>query len=298
MEENRRLKEIKLSLYINYIDRTRNNIEYRNSIKMLGALSTALGEEEHKEFMTLLQFTIGRCLLKATEKELIATCKKYFSHKKAAALLGLSHTGYNKKYGDLLNRNFDNEEYLKTLKPIIETEHGITMINFLTKFIEDFKFEIGNDDHDLYDNNRTLELEFLLIYNKLIEVFNSVGLIDKFIFYLCNLCDIDYTSIAQLKNNIHIINRSYPNFRYNTRYLMQEIVTLYTHKGLTKGTIGSKVLGKTSSYLYNGTNKKYTAISDENMNWQYTPTIDWSNINKGSVMKFIDLFHTFIKYGS
>ena len=32
------------------------------------------------------------------------------------------------------------------------------------------------------------------------------------------------------------------------------------------------------------------------MDWQYTPTLDWSNINKGSVMKFIDIIHTFIKY--
>ena len=77
---------------------------------------------------------------------------------------------------------------------------------------------------------------------------------------------------------------------------MQEIVTLYTHKGLSKGAIGSKVLGKGSAFLYNNTNKKYSEISKEDMSWQYVPTLDWSVINKGMVLKFIDIFHTFIKY--
>lgn len=296
MEENRRLKEIKLSLYINYIDRTKDKIEYSNLIKMLSALSATLGQDSNREFMKVVQLTIGKCLLKATDKELIATCKRYFSHKRAAKLFGMSHTQFNKKYGDLLNRDFDNEKYLSSLEPMFNSEAGALMLNILIRFIENFKYEIGNDDNDICDNNRTLEIEFLLIYNKLVEVLNNVGLCDKFIFNVCNLCEIDFSSISQLKNNIHIINRSYPNFRYNNRYLMQEIVTLYTHKGVAKGTIGSKVLGKTSSYLYNGTNKKFDVIPKENMDWQYTPTLDWTNINKGSVIKFIDLFHTFINY--
>ncbi len=296
MEENRRLKEIKLSLYINYIDRTKNKIEYSNLIKILSALSATLGQQENKEFMKLVQLTIGKCLLRASDKEIVATCKRYFSNNRAAKILGTTHTKYNNKYGDLLNRSFDNEEYLGKLKPMFNSESGVLMVDFLTKFIEDFKYAIGNDDNEIYDNCRTLELEFLLIYNKLVEVLNNIGLCDKFIFNVCNLCEIDYASISQLKNNIHIINRSYPNFRYNNRYLMQEIVTLYTYKGVPKGTIGSRVLGKTSSYLYNGTNKKYGVISKDDMDWQYTPTLDWSNINKGSIMKFIDIFHTFIKY--
>ena len=272
MEENRRLKEIKLSLYINYIDRTKNKIEYSNMIKILSCLSAALGQAHNKEFMKLVQLTIGKCLLRANDKEIIATCKRYFSNKRSSKLLGMSHTQFNNKYGDLLNRSFNNEEYLKSLQPMFNSEEGHTMIDVLVKFIEKFKYELGDDDNDLYDNNRTLELEFLLIYNKLIEVLSNVGLCDKFIFNVCNICDIDFSSISQLKNNIHIINRSYPNFRYNNRYLMQEIVTLYTHKGLSKGTIGSKVLGKTSSYLYNGTNKKYDIISKDDIAWQYTPT--------------------------
>lgn len=296
MEENKRLKELKLSLYIYYIDRTKDKIEYSNLIRLLSALSATLSQECNKEFIKLVQLTIGKCLLKATDKELIATCKRYFSHKRAAKILGMTHTRFNSKYGDLLNRSFDNETYLKTLVPMFNSEAGALMVDFLIKFIENFKYEVGNDDNDLCNNNRTLEIEFLLIYNKLVEVLNNIGLCDKFIFNVCNLCEIDFSSISQLKNSIHIINRSYPNFRYNNRYLMQEIVTLYTHKGLTKGAIGSKVLGKTSSYLYNNSNKKYDIISKENMDWQYTPTIDWSNIDKNSIIKFIDLFHTFIKY--
>ena len=78
---------------------------------------------------------------------------------------------------------------------------------------------------------------------------------------------------------------------------MQEIVYLYHKKGLSKCQIASKVLGKNSNFLYIGSNKHYNNLIDnDNVDWQYVPTLDWGNINKVSIMKFVDLFHTFIKY--
>ena len=32
------------------------------------------------------------------------------------------------------------------------------------------------------------------------------------------------------------------------------------------------------------------------MSWQYVPTIDWSNLDKSSVMRFIDVFQMFSEY--
>ena len=296
MEENKRLKEIKLSLYINHIDKSKNKIQYNTMMKLLSCLAATIGKNEHQCFTKIVQLTIGDCLLKATSKELVATCKKYFSNRKAAEKLGISNSAFYHRYNDLLNRDYIINDFLESLKPIFNAEHEVHIINILLNFIENFKYELGNDDNDLCTNNRTLEIEFLLIYDKLMEVFNNANICDKFIFNICNLFNIDFNSISQLKNNIHIINRSYPNFRYNNRYLMQEIVTLYTHKGLSKGSIGSKVLGKASSYLYNGTNKKYSIISNDDLAWQYIPTLDWSIIEKESVLKFIDIFHTFINY--
>lgn len=296
MKENKRLKELKLSLYINHIDKADNKIQYSNIMKVLSCLAATFNKEVHKEFTKLIQLTLGECFLRATPKEIVATCKTYFNNKQSAKVLDISYTTFYYRYKDLLNRDFINNEFIESLQPMFNSEDGVLMVDILTKFIEDFKYELGRESHELFDKERTFEIEFLLIYNKLIEVLNNVGACDKFIFNVCNVFDIDYTSIAQLKNNIHIINRSYPSFRYNNRYLMQEIVTLYTKKGVSKGAIGSKVLGKDSTFLYNGTNKKFSEIPKDDLDWQYTPTLDWSNINKGSVYKFINLFHDFIRY--
>lgn len=296
MEDNKRLKELKLSLHINHIDKSNDKIKYSTLMKLLTCLVATLGEKEVNSFTTLVRLTIGNSILRASDKEIVATCKRYFKNMEASKKLGISNGTFYNRYGDLLNRNFDNKEYLDSLHPMFNSEHDVIMVNFLNNFIDNFKFEVGKEDHDLANNERTFEIEFWLIYDKIMNIFRNVALCDKFIFNICNMFDIDYSTISQLKNNIHIINRSYPNFRYNNRYFMQEIVTLYTHKGLSKGSIGSKVLGKASSFLYNNTNQKYSEIPEEDLDWQYTPTIDWSSMKKGSVLKFIDIFHSFINY--
>lgn len=296
MEENKRLKELKLSFYINNIDKAKDKITYSKLIKLLSCVAFTISKEANQEFMKMVQLTVGGSLLRPTNKEVVATIRTYFSNREAIKKLHMSANCFYNRYNDLLNRDYITKDYLDSLHPIFDTEPGLLVVNILTNFIENFKYKLGNEEHSLMDNERTLELEFLLIYNKLVEVFNNVGFCDKLIYNVCTIFNIDYSSVSQLKNNIHIINRSYPNFRYNNRYLMQEIVTLYTNKGLSKGTIGSGVLGKTSAYLYNGTNKKYKEIGKEDMEWQYTPTIDWEHIEKGAILKFIDLFHTFIRY--
>ena len=293
---NKRLRELKLAVYITHIDKASNKYIYNKLIKVLHCVAVALGHEEAQSFTEFVKKTVNSGFLGATDKEIIATHKKYFSVRKFIKRLNISCGTFYNRYGDLLDRDFITDDFLNSLQPVFESEKETFMIEFMMNFIERFKFELGNDNHDLKDNERTLELEFYLIYEKLINIFRNAGVCDKFIFNVCNVLDIEYSTIAHLKNNIHIINRSYPNFRYNNRYLMQELVTLYTHKGLTKGAIGSKVLGKTSSYLYNNTNKKFDVMSEDDMSWQYTPTLDWSSIKKDEVKKFIDLFHLVINY--
>ena len=297
LKNNERLKELKLALYISHIDKTKNKIEYSNIIKMLDCLAATMGKAEHVMFLQFVQDTVGNNMLGASNKHIVATLKTYFSNTQAAAKMGMATATLNKKYGDLLNRNYINDDFIETLKPKYNKKEHINLVDMLLKFIENFKYELGNSEHILKNNERTFEIEFYLIYDKLVNVLGSVGACDKFIFYVCNVFNIDYSAVSQLKNSIHLINRSYPNFRYNNRYFMQELVTLYTYKGLSKGTIGSKVLNKDSSFLYNGTNKKYASIiNEEDLSWQYVPTIEWSNLNKNAIIKFIQLFHTFIKY--
>jgi hypothetical protein len=291
MENNKRLKEIKLAIYLNYIDKIKDRKEYSKLMRLLTCIASTLGEEYLNSFSKIIALSINDGFIEASNKELVLTCKKFLSKNRAAHLLGLSRSTFYYKYNDLLDRDYE----IKDMQPKLDTDTDIMLIDFMTNFIERFKFKLGNEEHDLKEDYRTLEIEFWLIYDKLINIFRNVGLCDTFIFNLCNAYDIDYTTIAQLKNNIHIITRMYPSFMYNNRYFMQEVVTLYTHKGLTKGAIGSSVLGKDASYLYNGNNRKYTTIPEDDM-WQYTRTIEWKGLDKEAVLKFIDVFHSFIRY--
>lgn len=298
MDGNRRLKELKLSFYINYIDKAQDKLLYSKIMKLLSCLAGAIGKDEHTTFTKLTMASVGGNLLNATDKEIVATTKAFFSNRKAAILLGITERTFYNRYNDLLNRDFITDEYLESLKPMFDNEKDHIIIDLIVKFIEQFKFEIGDDDNSIKNNERTLEIEFWLIYDKVMSIIQNNIICDKFMFNICNLFSINYNDIAQLKNNAHIINRQYPHFRYNNRYFMQEIVYLYTQKGLTKCQIASKVLGKKHNYLYIGTNKEFTKLIDnDDVSWQYTPTLDWSIMKKENVIKFINLFHTFIKYG-
>ena len=297
LKENARLKELKLSFHINYIDKSKDKLNYSRLIKILSCLAGAFGREEHSTFAKLTMQTVGENLLKATDKEIVATTKAFFSNREAARLLGVVENTFYNRYGDLLSRDFITNEYLEGLKPLFPSEKDVIVIDILNKFIDDFKFEIGNNDIDIRDNERTLEIEFWLIYDKLMSILHNSIVCDKFIFNICNVFNIDYSDIAQLKNNVHVITRQYPYFRYGNRYFMQELVYLYNKKGLSKCQIATKVLGKDKNFLYVGTNKNYTELIDnDNVSWQYVPTIDWGRLNKGTVMKFINLFHTFIEH--
>lgn len=297
MKENRRLKELKLSFYINYIDHANDKLIYNKIMKLLSALIGSVGKEEHEIFTELTMKSVGGNLLNATDKEIVATANTFFSNMRASKLLGISNATFYNRYNDLINRDFMTDSFLESLKPLYDNEKAFNVIDLVINFIENFKFDIGNDDIDIKNNNRTLEIEFWLIYDKIMSILQNNIVCDKFLFNICNLFNIDYNDIAQLKNNIHIITRQYPHFRYNNRYFMQEIVYLYDKKGLSKCQISSKVLGKDNNFLYIGTNKSYTKLIDsDDAEWQYVPTIDWSKIDETSVTKFIDLFHTLIKY--
>lgn len=297
LKENERLKEIKLSMYINHIDKAKDKLLYSRLMKLLSCLVATLGRDAHDTFSKIVEYSIGENFLKASPKELVATCRTFFSNKKAAEKIGITNSSFYNRYRDLLDRDFITEEFVESLHPMFETQEEQFVIDFLLSFIENFKYDVGHYDAELKDKERTLEIEFWLIYDKVMGILQNSIVFDKFIFNICNIFEIDYGSIAHLKNSIHLIDRSYPNFRYNNRYFMQELVYLYTKKGLNKSAISSRVLGKDFSFLYRGTNKKYNDLIDsDNVEWQYVPTLDWEHIQRGDVMKFIELFHSWVMY--
>lgn len=296
-KENRRLKEIRLSIYLNHIDKTRDKMLYNRLLKVLSCVSLSISGEANTKLAELLQISVCDGFARATHKELYATIKTFFKAYKAVDKLGMSGTSFYRIFGDVMNMNYINDEYLESLKPELDDEISYNMVDVLNKFIDGFKLPTIWQSSLLEGKDRTLEIDFMFIYDKLLDIFNNVGYIDKLIFNICNAFDIDYSTIAHLKNNIHLISRSFPRFRGNNRYLTQEIVTLYTKRGYKKGTIGSKVLGKGSSYLFDKNRKTIAEpIKEEDMSWQYAPTIDWSNLDKSSVLRFIEVFRMFSEY--
>lgn len=296
-KENRRLNEIRLSIYINHIDKCRDKIMYNRLLKVISCVALSISGESNKKLAELVQMSVCNGFARATHKELYATIKTFFKVYKAADKLGISGTSFYRTYGDVMNMNYINDDYLENIKPILDDDVSYTTIDVLNKFIESFKLPKILMHSNIETNERTLELDFMFIYDKLMDIFNNVGYVDKLIFNICNAFGIDYSTIAHLKNNMHMINRSYPRFRGNNRYLTQELVTLYSKRGYKKGTIGSKVLGKGSSYLFALSRKNISEpIKEEDMSWQYVPTIDWSNLDKSSVMRFIDVFQMFSEY--
>lgn len=297
LKNNRRLKEIKLAVYLNHIDKTHDKVEYKKLFTILSCLALSFDGETNRLLSEFVQKSVCDGLVGATNKELVATCNTYFTKSVFARKLGVVPNTLNNRYGDLFNRNFINEDWLDSIQPLFKEDKQKVFVDILTSFIERFKILGVNKEHKLDDYERTLELEFMTIYDKLFEIFRNDVLIGRFIFNLCNAFNIDYTSIANLKNNIHLISRTFPRGKYNHRYLMQELITLYKEKGFKKSTISTKVFNVNINYLYNETTKGFSeGIKEEDLSWQYVPTIDWSHMDKLAVKRFIKVLHDFVEY--
>lgn len=297
LKNNRRLKEVKLAIYLNHIDKTKDKIEYKKLFTILSCLALSFGEEANKILTEIIQMSVCDGFAKATDKELVAVCNTYFIKSTFAKRLGVVPGTLNNRYGDLFNRNFITEEWIANLNPIFKDSKQQLLIDILIGFIERFKVVGFDKPSKLDDYERTLELEFMNIYNSLFDIFRNDGVIGKFIFNICNAFNIDYTSIANLKNNIHLISRCFPKGKYNHRYLMQELITLYKDKGYKKSAIATKVFNVSINYLYNSTTKSFAdGINEEDLAWQYSATIDWSHMDKLAVKRFIKVLYDFMKY--
>lgn len=295
---NDRLKEIKLSVAINHIDKAKSLITYRKLLKILSCLALTISIDANNRLSELAQISVCDGLARATDKELYATLSTFFKVTNAAKKLGITNTTFYRRYGDLMERNYITEEYLNSLQPIFNDPESKLMVSIVNRFIDNFKLpKMGNTNNDLEDRERTLELDFMLVYERLVAAFGNIGVVDKFIYNICIAFNIDFATISALKNNMHIINRTYPKFKYNNVYLMQEIFTLYTYRGYKKGSVGTKVLQRANNFMFSKSAKNYSkVIPKEDLDWQYARTVDWDNLDKESVKRFIKLLHDFSDY--
>lgn len=294
--ENKRLKEIKLGLYLNHIDKTKDKMKYFRLVNVLGSLAASFGGDVKEAFTEALKGSVCDGLLNASNKEIVSCYRCYFSKSQIAKRLGLTTAGFDFRYRGEITREFD-KKFIDSLEPTLTNEKSEFMVDQLINFIEKFKVPTSNNIVKELDEKRTLEIDFYLIYNKLGEIFRNDAFISKFIYNICDAFELDYSSVNNLKNNIHLINRSFPNFRYNSPYFKQELFTLFTLRGYSKGKIGTEVFGRNASYLYNNAKLFDKIIPEEDRAWQYYPTVDWEGMDVLSIKKFIAILHEFIDYG-
>ena len=296
MKNNRRLKEIKLSIYINYISKLKSRVDYESMIKILASLALTYGDEIAEEFSKFVLSSVNDGLLEATSKELVACCSTYFSISKAARLLNTTTYKYTTKYADLLSRDFVTEDYLASLTPMFNSDKGKLMVEFMLSFIENFIVPVAMKP--VYDLNRrrVLELDFYLIYSKMFDIFRNDIFIGKFIFNLCKMFEIDYPSVVNLKHQIHIITRELPNFRYNSVYFKQELYTLFSKRGYSKCSIGIEVFNKNGNYLFGTGSKLFTKdLPSKDLAWSFYETANWANASEDAVQTFISILHQFVR---
>lgn len=293
--ENKRLKEIKLGIYLNHIDRTKDKMQYFRLVNVLASLASSFGDDIKEAFEEALKASICDGFINASNKEMVCCYRAYFSKMQIAKRLGITNAGFDYRYKGEISREFD-KEFIDGLEPMLESEKASFMVDQLVNFIEKFKVPANNTIVKELDEKRTLELDFYLVYNKLFELYRNDAFITKFIYNMCNAFELDYSTINNLKNNIHLINRSFPNFRYNNPYFKQELYTLFTLRGYSKGTIGTEVFGRNASYLYNNAKLFGKVIPEEDRAWQYTSTLDWEGMDIMSVKKFIAILHEFVTY--
>ena len=295
---NKRLQEIRLAIIINRMDKRLDNNNFKNAIDLLSVLAYTFGEDYLKAFEQFVSKSINNNILGANDEEIIASFMEAgIAPTQMSFDLCMNYQRFIDRFNKYINNNNLIEEVSNKYPNTIFDEKYCVLWNVLYRFLINIKFPVGEKYHSLRDHKRTLELEFYLIYSKLMDILTNESLVSKFIFSICNTFNIDFNVINNLKSNLIYITRMLPHFVYNNRYLKQEIVTLYLNKGVKKGTIGSKIFNKGSNYLYQRDTKVFgNKIKEQDMLWQYIATIDWNHINANEVLRFIDLFHDFIRF--
>ena len=202
-------------------------------------------------------------------------------------------------YGDLKNRDFINDKFIESLKPILD-DRGKNICMLINNFIENFNYLTGDDYFEHYDHERTLELEFLIIYNKIVEILQNPNAVEHFLYKICTTLEIDWSTISSLLRNISFISRNNTNQIMGAQQLRLEIFNMFYLKGFNKNEIGSNIFNKNGSIYYTKGYKKTTKdiTKDEwEFNLTYTATLEWDHLSKDDVLKFIGLFKGFVNAG-
>lgn len=300
LKDNDRLIEVRTAYALNRIYNYVNKKNFKEHLILLECLVESVDEENKDTFLELVKNSVGENILGASKKEIYAAMKA-FGDKTGDVIrrLGLTRYKFNEAYGDLKNREFINDKFIESLKPTLD-DRGKNICMLINNFIENFTYLTGDDYFEHYDHERTLELEFLIIYNKIVEILQNPNAVEHFLYKICTTLEIDWSTISSLLRNISFISRNNTNQIMGAQQLRLEIFNMFYLKGFNKNEIGSNIFNKKGSIYYNKGYEKTTKdiTKDE---WEfsltYSPTLEWDHLSKDDVLKFISLFKGFVNAG-
>lgn len=301
LKTNKRLIEVRTAYALNRIYNYINRKNFKEHMIILESLAESLDDKNKDIFLNITKNSVGENILGASKKEIYAAMKVFSDNKptEIAKKLGISRSYLYTTYGDLARREFINEDFIKELNPVLD-DKSIEICKLMNSFIDNFTYLTGEDYYEHYDNPRSIELEFLIIYNKIVEILGNARAVDSFLFKLCMTLELNWATISTLIRSINFIARENTNQIMGKQQTRQEIFNLFYLKGFTKGEIGRAIFGKDSKLFYTNTYAKSTRDITKN-EWEfsltYTPTLDWNFLDKKAALQFISLFKGFVNAG-
>lgn len=296
-KNNDRVIEVRTSYALNRIYNYVNRRNFKEHMLVLEALVETIDEDNKNRFLELVKNSCNEQILGASKKEILFSFQSiYEKPTEIAEHLGLSRSYYYNLYKELLARNYATDTFKESLKPKLDKD-SIQMCVVINSFIDSMDYLTGDDFYPYYDAFRSLELEFWIIYKKIESVLTDVTLIDKFMFKLCALLEIDINTINYLLRNITTIERMNSNQISGRQQFRQEVFNMFYLKGFTKGEVGKNIFGREAKAYYSKSYDKTTKNITNNeweFNLTYTPTLDWAHIDKLEVLKVINLFKSFV----
>jgi len=300
LKDNARIIEVRTAYALNRIYNYVNKKNFKEHLILLECLVESVNEENKDTFLELVKDSVEEKILGASKKEIYATMKA-FGEKPGGIIkrLGISRAKYDSIYADLKNRDFINQKFIDSLEPKLD-EKGKEICMLINNFIENFTYLTGDDYFEHYDHERTLELEFLMIYNKIVEILQNPNAVEKFLYKICSTLEIDWSTISSLLRSINFISRNNTNQIMGRQQLRLEVFNLFYLKGFNKNEIGKNIFNAKNGMFYTKGYEKSTKniTNDEwEFNLTYSATLDWEHLNKEEVLKFISLFKGFVNAG-
>lgn len=294
-KNNDRLLEIRTAFILNKLSNLHDRKQVKGTLIILLSIVEAINEDYKDSFYSLLERSRYEQVLGASRKELFTMLSVYYNKVGSMAKkCNMSYSGFRNKYIDLLNSNYINEAYINSLKPVFIVDDTTREIcTLICDFVDNFDYLVGARNFEHCDDNRTYELEFYVIYSKLISIFRNSMVVEKIIYNITTQLDLEWSSISFMLRGLFKISRQDQTF--GLTQLKQELFNLYYLKGFKKSVIGPNLFDGNKNYYSHTYSKQTKDITNDKFEFMitYVSTLQWEYIEKDTVIDFIELFKTF-----